>query len=135
MYSRIFLFILSLSFISAFGMNTYKISRGSPQPKVSAPKARWNETRARTDTRAIHVTSRELETQAKEFDYFSKHRALETRLNKYIDIAKDYNPSHKLLILAIESDPYVTWEDKQKLYDHYEEILHNKFKHTLEPEI
>lgn len=64
-------------------------------------------------------------------DYYEKLRSLETRLNKFINMSKDYKSTHNLIIIAIENDPHVIWKDKQELYDHYEEILYKKFEHLF----
>lgn len=93
------------------------------QPKKTTPIKRHmpREASTRTQEKVSDVA----------LDYFKRLSALETRINKFINSTKDYNSGHAFIVWAIEEDDYITWEDKQKLYDHYEEILNKKFKHPL----
>ena len=73
----------------------------------------------------------EKENSAAQITYFRNLSKLETKLNNLVNNAKDYPQVHKLMVSTIESDPAITFADKQELYDTYEEMLYKKLEHTF----
>lgn len=63
--------------------------------------------------------------------YFKDLSKLETKLNSLVNKATDYPRAHNLIVLTIESNPVIKQEDKQELYNTYEEVLYKKFEHTF----
>lgn len=126
------LFVLFTFSNSLVGMQNQKQplpkkEQGQIQPKITSLPASTKQL-SKKERGQIHPKVASLPMP---IAYFEQFRALESDLNKSIDRATDYKSTHEFIIGKIELNPYINWQDKQELYNHYEEVLYKKFENMF----
>lgn len=130
MIFRILFVLVLVSCCPALAMYQSVYKESSRQTRAIAPKT---QTALRTNVLQTKLSEEEkaITAKKKQMGYFKDLSNLETKLNTLVNKATDYPHAHNLIVLTIESNPAIKQEDKQELYNNYEEILYNKFEHTF----